>query len=59
MILDKEIDVELFMQLNENDTKKILKNFTLGIQLKFWKKYAEWKQNDVELQVDIFYIHLF
>ncbi|KAL0110701.1 hypothetical protein PUN28_013965 [Cardiocondyla obscurior] len=49
---DKAIDVDLFLNLNEQDTKEILKDFPLGMQLKFWKKYSEWKKNNIETDIE-------
>jgi len=43
LILNK-VDIDLFLELNENNAKQILKDFALGIQLKFWKNIPNGKK---------------
>ncbi|XP_032688196.1 uncharacterized protein LOC116852199 [Odontomachus brunneus] len=56
---DKGIDVDIFFELNENDAKEILKDFVLGIQLKFWKKYTQWKRNAITVNFEEMYANSF
>lgn len=53
---------KICMQLNKNDVKEILKEYALGIELKFWKKHLKWKENIdiVIVKVRCFsYVHSF
>jgi hypothetical protein len=45
-VLDQRIDMEAFAALNEFFIAKILKDYQVGVVIKFCTAFAKWKQQE-------------